>query len=242
MAEASAQELIDVSVARGGKLLLSGVAFTAPPGAFLALRGPNGSGKTSLLRAVAGLARLHGGDVRFGDLSRSADPEAFREAILYGGHLDAVKPSLTVRENLSFWTKFYRTKDAADRTQAALERFGLDGMAEVPAGQCSAGQKRRLGLARLAACDRPVWLLDEPTVSLDAASVEQLSTLVAEHCLRGGAAIAATHQDFAISESRSVDVGAFKPRAETWSGGAAQDDPFLQGFDRDLGEKPTGGR
>lgn len=231
-----ALELEDVAVARGGRLLLTEVAFAAPEGAFVALRGPNGSGKTSLLRAIAGLARLAKGDARYGAVSRSADPEAYREKILYGGHLDGVKPSLTLLENLLFWTRFYGTVDAERRADDALERFGLSSMAQAPAGQCSAGQKRRLGLARLAASDRPLWLLDEPTVSLDAGSVAALSALIQEHCARGGVALAATHQDFAIPESRSVDVSAFAPQPADMSEiGESADDPFLTGFDNPQG-------
>ena len=219
--------LQDVAIARGGRLLLRGVSFTAEAGVFLALRGPNGAGKTSLLRAIAGLAPMAAGAVRLGQTSLSEDPEAYREQVLFGGHLDAVKPSLSLRENLSFWMRFYGVEDAERRVEEALARFGLAAMADAPAGHCSAGQKRRLGLARLAATRRPVWLLDEPTVSLDAASVQALSELIAEHCAGGGVAVAATHQAFPIPESRSVDVGVFAPKPEA----QGLDDPFLQGFD-----------
>lgn len=228
--------LEDVAVSRGGRLLLSGVSFEAPPGAFIALRGPNGSGKTSLLRVMAGLARPFAGDIRLGEASLRRDPEGYRERILFGGHLDGVKPSLTLRENLLFWSSFYAGSAAGRRTEevvdTALDRFGLAALADAPAGHCSAGQKRRLGLARLAASDRPVWMLDEPTVSLDAASVAALSELIASHCRGGGVAVAATHQDFAITESRAVEVSRFAPAKTTASGGADPfADPFLAGFD-----------
>lgn len=236
MFESASLVLQHVSVARGGRLLLKDVIFDAPAGAFIALRGPNGAGKTSLLRAMAGLAPPVAGDMRIGAVSQRADPEAYRERILLGGHLDAVKPSLSLRENLGFWTRFYGAgRDAAALVDHALERFGLSAQADAPAGHCSAGQKRRLGLARLAAARRPVWLLDEPTVSLDAASVQALSALITEHCEGGGVAVAATHQDFPIPESRSVDVSVFAPTPRGARGPQEDQepfrDPFLEGFD-----------
>lgn len=236
----------DIAVARSGRLILENVTFAAPAGCFMTLRGPNGSGKTTLLRALAGLAPPLRGALRAGGAALAKDADGYREQILFAGHLDAVKPSLTLSENLTFWLRFYGGEaKAADRAAwRALERFGLEELADAPAGRCSAGQKRRLGLARLAAVERRIWLLDEPAVSLDAASVDALTTLIAEHCAAGGVTIAATHQDLEPSATSGVGVerlemDAFTPgrvaridgQGEAGrggaGGGAASDDPFL---------------
>jgi heme exporter protein A len=211
---------------RAGRLVFEGLDFALRPGEAAALRGPNGSGKSSLLRVLAGLLPPAAGAARLDDLDLSRDGEAWRERVALAGHLDAVKPAFTVRENLAAWARYHGA--GPDWVDPALERFGLSALAEDPAHWCSAGQKRRLGLARLLVADRPLWLLDEPTASLDAASAEVFAQAVRDHCAAGGLAIAATHTPlgFDMTEIRMPDRGG--PRAPDTLGPAdAGGDPFL---------------
>ena len=169
---------------RGGVAILEGVDFRLAAGQVLILRGPNGIGKTTLLRTIAGLQPPIAGRV---DLTP--------EAIAYGGHSDGLKAMLTVAENLGFWAGIYGTS----RIAAALEAFELGDLAGRPARNLSAGQKRRLGLARLLVTGRPVWLLDEPTVSLDRASVALFGEMLVRHVTAGGSALIATHIDLGLT-------------------------------------------
>jgi heme exporter protein A len=197
----------DLAVARGGVPVLEGLSFALAPGEALILRGPNGSGKTTLLRTVAGLQPPLAGRI-----------DAASDAIAYAAHADGLKATLTVTENLTFWARVFGTGDIAP----ALAAFALEDLADRPAGALSAGQKRRLGLARLLVTGRPVWALDEPTVSLDTAAVGLFADAVRAHLARGGAALIATHIDLGL-EARHFDVAACKasPRA------AAEDEAFL---------------
>ncbi|MGB0412693.1 MAG: heme ABC exporter ATP-binding protein CcmA, partial [Pikeienuella sp.] len=185
-----------IRVERGGRLALTAPDFEISPGQAAVLTGPNGVGKSTLLRALAGLLPVAGGDATYGEASLSADREGYGELVAYAGHLDAVKPALTVADNLAAWAAIYRA--GTDQVSAALKRFTLDHIADAPAAYCSAGQKRRLGLARLLVMRRPIWLLDEPTVSLDTASTEIFAGMVAAHCAKGGVAVAATHIDIGL--------------------------------------------
>ncbi len=184
----------DLTVARGGVPVLEGLGFTLGAGEVLVMRGPNGSGKTTLLRTLAGLQPAVAGEV-------SLPPEA----IAYGAHADGLKAQLSVAENLAFWASVYATGDIED----ALTRMNLLGLRDRPAANLSAGQKRRLGLARLLVTGRPIWLLDEPTVSLDTASVALFATCVRAHVAGGGAALIATHIDLGL-EAGIFDVTPFK--------------------------------
>ncbi|TVQ55662.1 MAG: heme ABC exporter ATP-binding protein CcmA, partial [Rhodobacteraceae bacterium] len=206
---------------RAGRRVFAGVSFRVGAGEAATLRGPNGSGKSTLLRVLAGLLAPEEGDARFGPVSLAEDPDGFRQLVAYAGHLDAVKPQLTVAENLSVWADLY---GGARSPAAALARFGLSRIADYPAAYCSAGQKRRLGLARLMVIDRPLWLLDEPTVSLDAASTAVFVEVVRAHLARGGVAIAATHVPIGLEGGPVIALDAVAPAAP-----AAADDPFLQG-------------
>jgi heme exporter protein A len=206
---------------RAGRRVFTNVSFRLEPGEAATLRGPNGSGKSTLLRVLAGLLAPEAGDARLGDASLAADAEGFQELVAYAGHLDAVKPQLTVAENLAVWAAFY---GGGRGSAAALERFGLSRIADYPAAYCSAGQKRRLGLARLMVVDRPLWLLDEPTVSLDAASTAVFVGVVREHLARGGFAIAATHVPIGLEGGPEIVMG-----ASTAPAAASPDDPFLVG-------------
>ena len=207
----------EISVTRGGRLALTAPAFAIAEGQAARLTGPNGSGKSTLLRALAGLLPLRAGDARFRDVSLADDRETFAQFVAYAGHRDAVKPAMTVRENLAHWAAIYGGSGAAE----ALARFSLSHIADSPAAFCSAGQQRRLGLARLMVLNRPVWLLDEPTVSLDAASVKVFADLVAAHCAKGGVAIAATHIEIGLPDGPAIELAPPTERA------AADDDPFL---------------
>lgn len=191
--------VVDLGVSRGGVPVLEGVNFSVEAGEALVLTGPNGSGKTTLLRTLAGLQPPHGGKIVVPD----------SEAITYAGHADGIKAVLSVRENLDFWARVHGGKDI----DPALEGFDLEGLADRPAGSLSAGQKRRLGLARLMVTGRPIWLLDEPTVSLDKASVQLFAGAVRRHLEGGGIAVMASHIDMGL-DVRVVDVTPFRARAQ----------------------------
>ena len=196
----------DLAVARGGVPVLEGVSFTLSPGMALALRGPNGSGKTTLLRTLAGLQPPLAGEV-----------DAAPDAIAYTGHADGVKATLTVAENLAFWARIFGQAEIAP----ALEAFALTDLADRAAQNLSAGQRRRLGLARMMVTGRPVWMFDEPTVSLDADSTARFARAVAAHCAGGGAALMATHIDLGLATARIFDVTPFRAvrRAEAGPAG-----------------------
>ena len=202
-----------LAVARGGLRVLEGLSFALAPGAALILRGPNGAGKTTLLRTLAGLQPPEAGRI-------SAAPDS----IAYAAHADGLKATLTAAENLAFWARaFGAPKDAAAR---ALDAFGLAALAGRQAQHLSAGQKRRLGLARLLVTGRPVWALDEPTVSLDAAATATFAAVVRAHCAGGGAAVIATHVDLGLPEAAVLDVAAFRARRAAPAFGGADADAF----------------
>ena len=187
-----------LSVARGGIPVLEGLDFTLRAGEALILRGPNGVGKTTVLRTIAGLQPPLAGTVGLE-----------REAMAYAGHADGIKTTLTVRENLTFWAEIFGT----GRIDAALQAFDLVALTDRAAGGLSAGQKRRLGLARMVVTGRPVWVLDEPTVSLDTSAVALFAQAVRAHLAGGGMALMATHIDLGLAEARVLDVTPFRAKA-----------------------------
>ena len=180
-------------------------------GGALVLLGPNGSGKSSLLRLVAGLLPPFAGRLDWDGAPVSADPDAHRARVHYVGHLDAVKPVLSAQENLSFWAAMGGAADPAASARDALARLGLARVAGVPGRFLSAGQKRRLGLARLLASPRAVWLLDEPTVALDREAVDLLETEIARHRDGGGIAVVSTHAGIALPGAATLHLDRFSP-------------------------------
>jgi heme exporter protein A len=192
----------DLSCQRAGRTVFDGLSFSLGPGEALRLTGPNGAGKTSLLRQVAGLLPLAAG--RFSLEGATSDAE-LSELCHYVGHLNAVKTAFSVRENLAFWAEFLGEDGASlDR---ALAAFGLRPLAELPAGLLSAGQKRKLALSRLFAASRPIWLLDEPQVSLDAASVRLLDAALKDHLATGGIALVASHTPLKTKFAHRLALG-----------------------------------
>lgn len=199
----------DLTLARGGVPVLTGLSFDLPPGQALILRGPNGAGKTTLLRTIAGLQPPLAGRI-----------EGAEDRIAYAAHADGLKAMLSVTENLMFWAQVFGRNDI----EPALRAYDLHGMADRLAGTLSAGQKRRLGLARLLVTGRPVWVLDEPTVSLDTQAVAMFAEAVRAHLGQGGSALIATHIDLGL-DATVLDITAYRATATTRAG--ASDEAFL---------------
>ena len=191
----------DVAVSRGGRRALEGVSFELRPGHALILRGPNGSGKTTLLRTIAGLQHPAAGRI-----------ERASGSVAYAAHADGLKGAMSVAENLRFWARIFGAAPAT--VDAALAALNLSDLGARPAALLSAGQKRRLGLARLVVLGRPLWVLDEPTVSLDDASVALFAGVVRGHLAAGGAALLATHVDLGLPEAAVLDLAPFRARAD----------------------------
>ncbi len=196
----TAQSLVCV---RGGREVFRGVSFDVSSGETLLIKGPNGSGKSSLLRAVAGLARLSEGALH---LQGGPEDMPLPASCHYFGHSDALKPSLTARENLKFWYDFMGSP--ARPVTEALEELELGHLGDIPAAYLSAGQKRRLSLARLLVSQRPIWLLDEPSAALDSASEHRLLDLMGRHVAEGGLILAATHLPLNIGKAKELRLEA----------------------------------
>jgi heme exporter protein A len=192
----------ELACARGGRLVFSGLSFTLGPGQALLVTGPNGAGKSSLLRLLAGLLKPVSGSLTVD----GADPatRAIGAEIHLVGHRDAVKSALTVARNLSFWREFLGGYGDVNQ---ALAAFGLGTLADMPAAFLSAGQRRRLALARLLVASRPLWLLDEPGAALDAEGREKLSALLSAHCSEGGIVVVASHGEIALPQARRLALG-----------------------------------
>lgn len=201
----------NLSVSRGGIAVLENVSLALGAGDALILRGPNGSGKTTLLRTLAGLQPPLRGRI-------TAD----ENALVYAGHADGIKGALSVHENLTFWASVFGGDDAD--VEAALAAYALSALTDRPAAALSAGQKRRLGLARLIVARRSVWILDEPTVSLDSEATQMFVAVIEAHLAKGGAAIIATHIALGLKEADILDVAQFKASAAALD---AFDEAFL---------------
>jgi heme exporter protein A len=187
---------------RGERLVFRDLSFSIAEGGALVLVGANGSGKSTLLRLLAGLVRPIAGRLLWNNEDALADLPAHAARVTYLGHLDAVKPGLTAVENLEFAARMGR--GAPERALAAM---GLGDLADVPARFLSAGQKRRLALARLGLSAAPIWLLDEPTVGLDVASLDRVGAVLSDHRARGGIIIAATHIPLPLQEVAELRLG-----------------------------------
>jgi heme exporter protein A len=198
----------NITIERGGRRLFSDLSFEAIAGEALIVTGPNGAGKSSLLRAIAGLLSLAAGAFV---LERGDDQQDIGEQAHYLGHADALKGVLTAKENLEFWAAMLRAGDAPAQQEmnaaTALDRVGLAHVADFPVNALSAGQKRRVALARLLVACRPLWLLDEPTSALDAAAQTRLAEIMHAHLAAGGLIIAATHAPLGL-EGRELRLGA----------------------------------
>ncbi|MGD1878088.1 MAG: heme ABC exporter ATP-binding protein CcmA [Kiloniellaceae bacterium] len=193
---------------RGGRDVFAGLSFAVPAGGALLLTGPNGSGKSSLLRLMAGLLKPAAGALLWDGRPIAEDAEAHARRLHYLGHLDAVKPVLSVAENLRFWADLRGGGLALD---AALAAFALTDLAAVPGRLLSAGQRRRLALARLVAAPAELWLLDEPSVGLDHASVGRLAAAIADHRAGGGRVVVATHTALDLGDPIRLSLDALAP-------------------------------
>ena len=189
-------QVSNLSVARGGMILLCGVDFSLSAGQVLVLRGANGLGKTSLLRCIAGLQDPVEGQI------------TAPETVAYSGHADGLKGQMTVLENLAFWASIYH----GPSPDVALDSYDLRALADRPAANLSAGQKRRLGLARMQVSGCALWVMDEPTVSLDAHNVALFRAALDRHVHSGGAAVITTHIDLEIASAQLLDLTRFKAR------------------------------
>jgi heme exporter protein A len=196
----------DLACRRGDMTVLAGLSFQIAPGRALILRGPNGAGKTTLLRCLAGLTPPVAGQMSFSP-----------DDVAYAAHADGLKAQLSVAETLQFWASVY---GAADIT-SAVTGFWLETLMERRTQDLSAGQKRRLSLARLVLTQRPIWALDEPTVSLDTSAVAMFAGAVGAHLRAGGAAIIATHIDLGLRDTERLDISSYRAAQKTAY------DPFL---------------
>ena len=192
---------------RGERLVFTDLDLEVAAGELLLLRGPNGSGKSTLLRLIAGLIRPERGELLWRG-QRIEDPEAFRAGLAYVGHGDAAKAELTPREDLRFWLALFGVApvEAAERARAALTRLGVERLADLPCRLLSAGQRRRLALARVAASGARLWLLDEPFNALDESAVLTVQAMLAEHRAAAGLVVMAAHGAVPVSPSRELDL------------------------------------
>ena len=186
---------------RGGRQVFSGLNFSLSGGEALVVTGRNGAGKSSLLRVIAGLVRIAAGRL---ELAGTEDDASVGEQAHYLGHQDALKPSLSVAENLKFWAEYL---GGGGDVEQALEAVWLEQLADLPAAYLSAGQRRRVSIARLVAVARPLWLLDEPTSALDVASQAGLAELMAAHLAGGGMIVAAAHGPIGLANPRELQMG-----------------------------------
>jgi heme exporter protein A len=234
---------------RGDRVVFSDLTFSFSAGEAILLLGRNGSGKSSLLRVMGGLVQAASGRLEWNGEAISTDREAHGLRCRYIGHADAIKPVLTVAENIAFWVRLWAPEAAPTAAaltacvEQALDRFSMARLADVPGRFLSAGQKRRVNLARLFAAPGTLWLLDEPTTALDKASIAVLEQAIADHRAAGGVVVLSTHTDVTLPDARIMHMEDFAPRLDAvdaqWLGdegdakpaSAVEDDDDLIGWD-----------
>lgn len=202
------QSLVAMNIAcsRSERMVFQELNFTINPGQVLLLRGANGSGKSSLLRLLAGLLPIRDGKLTWRGRSVSKDQAGYRADLVYLGHLDCLKPQLLVRENLQFWADLVGASVSVD---VALSKVGLGDCADFPAQYLSAGQRRRFSLARLLLKPVPIWLLDEPSTALDSRGQKLVLDLISRHQATGGIAVISSHESLALAHAAILPMGAF---------------------------------
>ncbi|HJN23040.1 MAG TPA: heme ABC exporter ATP-binding protein CcmA [Rhodospirillales bacterium] len=213
----------DLLCIRGERVVFEALHFTIGAGGALLLTGANGSGKSSLLRLMTGLLAPASGRIAWDGEDTSEDPERHNARMHYVGHLDPVKPMLTVAENLRFWAGLKTGNGAV--AGAALEAFGIAHLSAVPGRYLSAGQKRRLNLARLEASPAPLWLLDEPTAALDAEAVDGLRDAIGRHRSAGGMVVLSTHAEMGLDGAQVLDLGDFGAATQATAAGRREERP-----------------
>lgn len=196
---------------RGERMVFQDLDFTLEPGGALILIGPNGAGKSSLLRLMAGLLRPYDGRLLWDGADALDDIDAHGAKLHYVGHHDAVKPVLTANENIRFWAQLRGAQ--ADGVEHALETLDIKHLYDVPGRFLSAGQKRRVNLARIIAAPAPLWLLDEPTTALDRATIKRLEHAISAHRDHGGMVVLSTHADVVMPGAKILDVSQFACKA-----------------------------
>ena len=195
-------EVKALTCSRGEATLFRDVSFSVPPGEALALRGPNGSGKTTMLRCVAGLTRADAGEIRWKGSDIRAEPAAFHAELVYGGHLAGIKDDFNAEENVRVALALRGVRRSAAEIDAAIDEAGLARRRRVPARRLSAGQRRRIGLARLALDPALLWLLDEPLTALDDEGQKLFGAILERHLSRGGLALVATHHALPVATAK----------------------------------------
>lgn len=197
----------DLAAVRGDRRLFQDLGFSLEPGELLYVNGPNGSGKTTLLRMLCGLVTPSEGSISWQGADIGTLGDAYRAALVYLGHQNAIKEELTALENLRIGSRLAGVSVSEDEASEALGRMGLHGLEELPTQVLSQGQKRRVGLARLLLTRAPLWVLDEPFNALDAAAVELLQAVLREHLGRDGVVVLTTHQQVAIDTPSVKQIG-----------------------------------
>ena len=202
-------ELNNLACRRGGRVLFADLDLRLEEGDAAVVTGPNGSGKSSLLRVIAGLIPPFIGEVLWNGQNTRKNPDSFRSAVRYVGHSDGLQPALSVLDNLRFWANIYGSANNFGSLRRGLEAVGLADLMGLPANVLSAGQRRRLALARAVATNGKLWLLDEPTVALDTQSVEEIESIITDFRAAGGMVFASTNAPLKLERSKSVNLSEF---------------------------------